>query len=581
MNKTLKQLFTALLLLCVVTINAQDAQTTTFTNWTSTNKTDYSTSSTKYTFSTTNKDKFSFVWAVSSESGYDWLTITLDNEEIIKKSGNDRGTFSKEFTTPGTHEMIVKYTKDGSNSHGNDYGSISEVTLTSLPALLPTGGRFTVSGITYEVLSSSDRTVEVSNYQDPSNERIGNVIIPPTITHNGFTYNVTAIGVEAFCYSNITGISIPYGATTIEEHAFAGCNKLVNVSIPYSVITIKDYAFAHCSQLKNITIPNGVTTLGYGLFTGCTTLKSIIIPSSVTTIGPNIFWDCYSLETIVVEKDNHIFDSRDNCNAIIETATNTLIAGCMNTAVPGSVTAIGDCAFNGCAELEQIAIPGSITAIGEWAFFNCSKLKEIVIPNSVTAVKREAFRGCSSLSSATLPDSITTISSSLFQDCNRLKDITLPTGITTIEEWAFSGCDNLKSITIPRNVKFIGAWSFSYCDLLTTVVMPDSLAAINPNTFYSCPELKSIAIPNGVKSIEYGAFENCEKLKTVINLSEMDIQKDPEANGYVASHADIIINAPNGSIENDFVFGAKDGGYTMYKYNKSLYIINVAKGVFS
>ena len=182
MNKTFKRLFTALLLLCTMTANAQNTQTTTFKSWTSTNKSQSSTSSTKYTFNTLNNDELSFAWSVSSESGYDWLIITLDNEEIVKKSGNDSGTYSKVFKASGAHELVVKYTKDGSGDHGNDRGSIYNITHTSHPAILSTGSQFSANGITYEVLSSSNRTVKVSGFRNSSDDKIGNVTIPPTIT---------------------------------------------------------------------------------------------------------------------------------------------------------------------------------------------------------------------------------------------------------------------------------------------------------------------------------------------------------------------------------------------------------------
>ena len=130
-------------------------------------------------------------------------------------------------------------------------------------------------------------------------------------------------------------------------------------------------------------------------------MTSIEIGNSVTSIGNNAFAYCESLTNIVVDYDNAVYESRNGCNAIIETASNTLIAGCKNTIIPNGVTSIGDIAFNGCSSLTSIQIPNSVTSIGDYAFSNCSRLTGIEIPNSVTSIGDRAFYGCSSLTKIT------------------------------------------------------------------------------------------------------------------------------------------------------------------------------------
>jgi len=149
-------------------------------------------------------------------------------------------------------------------------------------------------------------------------------------------------------------------------------------SVTYTVTSIGDYAFGFSPSLKSVTIPNTVTSLGMAVFGYCTALTSIIIPGSVTSIGVEISGGCSVLTSIVVEKGNRIYDSRDNCNAIIETATNKLVAGCQNTTIPNEVTSIEDYAFEGCVGLTAIVIPEGVTDIGKSAFSGCTGLKSII-----------------------------------------------------------------------------------------------------------------------------------------------------------------------------------------------------------
>ena len=171
--------------------------------------------------------------------------------------------------------------------------------------------------------------------------------------------------------------------------------------IPEGTTEISNYAFDDCRTLESIVIPESVTEIGYAAFFRCTSLKSITIPESVTKIGEATFVGCSSLESIVVAKGNPVFDSREGCNAIIETKTNILHYGCKSTIIPESVTKIGRHAFAGCSSLESITIPKSVTKIGISAFRGCKSLKSITVPESVTEIGSLAFLGCSSLKCVT------------------------------------------------------------------------------------------------------------------------------------------------------------------------------------
>lgn len=138
---------------------------------------------------------------------------------------------------------------------------------------------------------------------------------------------------------------------------------------------ISDNAFDDCHYLVNVSIPSGVTIIGRSAF-GWTNLEEIIIPSSVENADSGLFSGCNKLEKIIVDENNRKYDSRNNCNAIIETETNILVSGCINTIIPNTVTSIGNYAF-GYSDLEKIIIPANITSIGKYAFYGCDELEDV------------------------------------------------------------------------------------------------------------------------------------------------------------------------------------------------------------
>ena len=372
----------------------------------------------------------------------------------------------------------------------------------------------------YNITSSSaPYTVEIT-YQEytSSNNYSGLTIatIPETVTYNGTTYCVTSIGDYAFrLCSSLSSIILPSSVTSIGDCAFDECSSLTSVTIPSSVTSIGSFAFHVCSSLSSIILPSSVTSIGSEAFKYCFSLTSVTIPSSVTSIGRFAFAHCSSLTSMFVEEGNTIYDSRDNSNAIIETATNTLITGCSNTTIPNSVTSIGVYAFGGCSSLSSIIIPNSVTSIGNSAFSQCSSLTSITIPNSITSIGEWAFSRCSSLTSITIPNSVTSIGNSAFSDCSSLTSVTIGNSVTSIGRFAFRYCSSLTSITLPNSVTSIGEEAFCDCSSLSSIIIPNSVMSIGRYAFRGCSSLTSVTIPNSVTDIGVGAFMNCSALTSV------------------------------------------------------------------
>lgn len=176
--------------------------------------------------------------------------------------------------------------------------------------------------------------------------------------------------------TNLTSVVIPNSVKTIDSEAFYECTSLKSVVIPNSVEHIRSGAFRDCSSLTSIELPSSLLELYNSPFSGCSSLTSLIIPKSVTQINSNPVAGCSSLTSLTIEDGNINYDSRDNCNAIIETFSNKLIGGCKNTIIPNSVKSLGPGAFSGCG-LTVIIIPNSVTSISEGAFWGCTGLKEV------------------------------------------------------------------------------------------------------------------------------------------------------------------------------------------------------------
>ena len=333
------------------------------------------------------------------------------------------------------------------------------------------------------------------------------------------SYSISCVSLKE--QASLESIIIPKGIVIIKDREFYNCYSLTSVEIPNSVTSIGNYAFYNCDGITNIKIPNSVTSIGDYAFDGCNGLTSIEIPNSVTSIGNNAFRDCSGLTSVTI---------------------------------PNSVTSIGNETFGSCYSLTSIEIPNSVTSIGDSAFYYCSGLTgELVIPNSVTSIGNDAFFNCNGLTSVKIGNGVKEIGERAFNRCYGLTSIVVDGNNTKYD--SRENCNAI--IETETNTLIKGC---------NNTIIPNSVTSIGGKVFEGCTGLTSVVIPNSVTSIGNNAFFNCPNLKTVMNFSNITFSKGSSSNGYVAYYADKVYNAPNGSIEGDFVFGKPNDVNTLVGY---------------
>ena len=351
---------------------------------------------------------------------------------------------------------------------------------------------------------------------------------------------------------------IPNGVRRIENYAFLWCDDIAEINMPNTVTDIGKGAFSSV-PIGNIVLPNGLKTIGDHAFSGCS-LCSLKIPASVTAIGKAAFAG-NKISSIVVESGNKVYDSRNNCNAIIETKTNTLTLGCSGTTIPTDVTVIGNYAFYRCQGMTSLNIPNSVTQIGNYAFDFCD-LKTITLPNSVRYIGDYPFEyynfndgfNDTVYVSVNIPDSVETIGECAFYYCD-FCDVTIPASVTKMGMAPFdfrriksivvdkankvydsrNNCNAIietktntllnacQNTTIPNSVRTIGEYSFGFLRGLESVMIPASVTEIKDCAFKTCRDLRDVKIM-GTVNFGNDCFVFCDSLKKMTYLTPLVLQ---------------------------------------------------------
>ena len=468
-----------------------------------------------------------------------------------------------------------------------------------IPEGVETIGAYSFSGFTgLRNLRIPDGVVEIREGAFENCTDLESIVIPDSVER---------IGEYAFSgCTSLTGIRIPDGVVEIREGAFENCTDLESIVIPDSVERIGEYAFSGCTSLTGIRIPDSVEYIGEDAFLGCSSLTGIKLPNGMTYINvwyilpccnnlrsiefPEnvtdiklVFSDYPALESISVSPDNPYYKSFANC--LLSKDGKRLVAGCRTPVIPEGVEIIGERAFSGLSELDDIHFPDSVKEIEDFAFEKCSGLKRITIGTNVTHIGEHAFSDCSALESisvspdnpcyrsigncllsrdgtqlmvgsntSTIPGTVTHIWEGAFKGRSGLKCISIPQDVTSIDDMAFSGCTSLAGIYFPARVTSIGKYVLAGCSALRSISVssenpvysasgncllskdgkelisgcrtssiPDGVESIADKAFWGQTGLFHIVIPSSVRRIGKIAFMGCRNLSEVWITDRLDV----------------------------------------------------------
>ena len=305
-----------------------------------------------------------------------------------------------------------------------------------------------------------------------------------------------------------------------------------------SVKRLEERAFDSCIQLRRITLPESLEEIGPYAFCNVSVLADLHIPASVNLIEQFSIGICPALVNLTVAEDNSVYDSRNNSNAIIHTATNKLLVGCNGTVIPDDIQIIGDCAF-WASKIENVTIPDSVTSIERQAFRECNNLKTVNIGKGVKEWGYQVFSKASGdyYLNSDIPDSQSSDNSVFY--ISNMTNLTIGPDVTTLGKHAVSNCKSLKKVVIPKNVvnlqnPFTDGTTISELEFdspivgkelfkgmsLTKVTLGDEVESIGESAFHDCKSLLEVIGGNNVKTIGNKAFYNCWKM-TSINLGNV------------------------------------------------------------
>ncbi len=490
-----------------ILVNVESSE---LSDWTSTNHEDGSTSTYSWVLNNTETTILQFDWQVSSESGCDRLTITLDGTQLIQASGEQSGSYKEDRLPAGGHILTATYSKDGSVNSGSDIGCVTNISCMSLETLIETyinnvlnaasDNKFLDSVIYEEALAYIEQ-VRNKQYGDDDLEevlakleeyanRLACLHLNIHVAEAGTMGDLILEKVENFSDVQSLCVSGKLNSSDVENFK----SRLTNVQYmdlgETNLTYIPDETFYNHSILRTLVLPKTLKTIGNRAFNGCVLLSQVTFSEALNSIGEYCFYNC-PIETLVL---------------------------------PEGLTTIGYGAFKSNNNYTYVYDENGNymrDENGNYLRVYTSRLKSVSLPSTLTSMGTEVFQYQRYLKTVTFADGLTTIPSYAFSDCQALDSLRLPATLKRINSYAFNNCTSLKSISLPEGIEMLEYHAFSNCSSLTEVVLPTTLHYVY-SSFYSCQNLSrmtcnAIIPPYADNDIMGGYESNCTL--TVPNLS--------------------------------------------------------------
>ena len=302
-------------------------------------------------------------------------------------------------------------------------------------------------------------------------------------------------------------------------------------------------AFQTTMALQHIVLPKNLTAIGSFAFQD-SGIEELVLPATVKELGRDIFYYARNLKALSVEKGNTVFDSRDNCNAIIETASNTLRIGCANTVVPNGIKALGQMAFSGIPSLKEVKLPSGLTSIGWATFWADTELSKVTLSESVTDIGESPFGGCERITSLVIDAKNTKYDSR--NNCNAIIETAtdkliqgfattkIPEGVKTIATAAFRSLATLTEIEIPASVEKIEPEAFLYCNQMTKVISHIKKPFAVSSMVFEGDNMKTavLHVPYGTREA-YANTPGWDAFRTIVEM-------DPVEGEYTKNGASVV-----------------------------------------
>ena len=420
-----------------------------------------------------------------------------------------------------------------------------------LPGIGASAYDFEYEGLYYNILSESERTVEVTHPETDGRPdyytELTDVVIPETVTFGNAVYTVKAVGASAFYNSSITSVKIPNTVTRIGGTAFGDSYSLANIEMSNKVDTIMNGAF-YSTKIESIDLGDSLVYIGASAFANCRQLKTINIPSTVEAINTEletwlgasfegsaviyvpIFGGCSSLPEINVDENNKNYASVDG---VLYTKDLKTMLSCPTG-----------------YEKETIAIPEETEVINDYAFYDCISLKYIDLPKNIREIagETEPFEGCDSLHVINVVEDnqhYASVDGVLYdKDLTTMilcpsnyghETIAIPEETMYIESYAISSVKRLTYVDLPKNVVFIEGLGTSGGPFRNCYNLREINVAEGNQHYYSsdgvlyikndydgdslvvCPSRKeNVEILDGIKYIGDYAFDGCNLIESLV-----------------------------------------------------------------